>query len=79
MLGSLDAAVHNQYEQCDTASYISIGISSTLVYCYDLRPMYDTKNFLGTGGMERKKVRSTVSHGPGSRVYTTYVVKYKIW
>ena len=38
-------------------------VGSTLVYCNDLRPMYDTKKYcVRTGRMERNKVRPPVSH-----------------
>ena len=36
-------------------------VGSTLAYCYDLGPIYDT-NKLRSGGMERKEVRPPVSH-----------------
>ena len=37
-------------------------VGSALVYCHDLRAIYDTNNILRTGGMERNEVRPPVSH-----------------
>ena len=46
-------------------------VGSSLAYCcYDFRPIYDTKK-PRTGGMERNEGRPSVSHVPGSRLYTT--------
>ena len=76
ILISLDAVVHFYYEQCDTAPYMAVfAVASTLVYCFDLRPMYDTKKVVRTGGMERNEVRPPVSH------VVVYIpcIKHKIW
>ena len=49
MVINLDAVVHFLWEQCDTAPYNVFAVGTTLVFCYTLRPTYDTKKYFVQG------------------------------
>ena len=74
-LRSSDAVVHHIYEQCDTAPYIGSIRSRSPVYCYDSRPIYDTKKYYLQEGWNVTK--SGQQHHTLSYIY--HVVEYKIW
>ena len=86
ILSSLDAVVHCEYEQCDTAPYIIGSIrsrysSSTLVPRILLRITGTTyiwhQEILRTVGMERNEVRPPVSY---VAIYIPCSKKYKfVW